>query len=163
MRIGILSDTHDQVKRAGQAARRLTDEGAEVLIHCGDLTGPDVVYECAGLPAYFVFGNNDYDERGLRRAMDDIGAVCLGRSGTVALGGRRLAVTHGDSATEVQRLIAAAPDYLFYGHFHVPIDERHGATRWINPGALHRAEQWTVALLDLEADALQLLTIGHTR
>ena len=163
MLIGILSDTHDQVARASRAVRKLADLGAEALIHCGDLTGPEVVHECVGLPAYFVFGNNDYNQVGLRRAMDDIGAVCLGVSGTVTLGGRRLAVTHGDSTKEMKRLAALAPDYLFFGHTHVPTDERVGPTRWVNPGALYRAPAWTVALLDLEGGSLRLLTIDHAR
>jgi putative phosphoesterase len=112
LRIGIISDTHDQLARTSQAVRRLAEAGAEALVHCGDLTGPDVVYECAGLPAYFVLGNNDFDEAGLRRAMADVGAVCLGRGGEVALGGWRIAVTHGDSARELRRLAALRPDYL---------------------------------------------------
>jgi putative phosphoesterase len=160
MRIGILSDTHDQVERTARAVRRLVDAGAECLIHCGDLTTPDVVYELAPLPSYLVFGNNDYDEAELRRAMALVGGVCLGRSGEIELAGKRVAVTHGDSLREVRKLVASKPDYLLYGHSHVPADERDGPTRWINPGALHRAAAWTVALLDLDTDALELLTIG---
>ena len=161
MRIGIVSDTHDQVARTARAVRRLADEGAEALVHCGDLTGPDIVHECAELPSYFVFGNNDFDRSGLRRAMTEIGAVCLGDSGDFELGGRRIAVTHGDVSSELRRLTAREPDYLLFGHSHIATDERIGATRLINPGALHRAPVWTVALLDLETDALQLLTIDH--
>lgn len=163
MRIGIISDTHDRIDRTTRAVRRLADEGAESLIHCGDLTGPAVVYECAALPTYFVFGNNDYNETGLRRAMADTGGVCLGRSGAIELGGRRIAVTHGDLVKEVRRLAALVPDYLFYGHSHVPADARDGPTRWVNPGALHRATAWTVALLDLDTDALRMLTILDAR
>ncbi len=163
MRIGILSDTHDQVDRTSRAVQRLIDEGAEALIHCGDLTGADVVYECAGLPAYFVFGNNDYDQSGLRKAMTTIKGVCLGRSGQIELMGKRIAVAHGDSEKEIERLAANRPDYLFFGHSHMAADERLGPTRWINPGALHRAAIWTVAVLDLETDGLRLLTIDPPR
>jgi putative phosphoesterase len=163
MRIGILSDTHNQLDRASRAVRRLLEEGAEVLVHCGDLTTPDVVYECALLPSYFVFGNNDDDEPGLKRAMAAAGAVCLGKSGEIALAGKRIAVTHGDSSREMRTLAAAAPDYLLFGHTHEPADERDGPTRWINPGALHRAKAWTVALLDLRTDVLQVLKIDNGR
>ena len=61
MRIGILSDTHDQVQRTKSAVAMLVEGGAETLIHCGDLTIADVVDECSVLPCYFVFGNCDYD------------------------------------------------------------------------------------------------------
>jgi putative phosphoesterase len=162
MRIGILSDTHDQVARTARAVELLVAAGAEALVHCGDLTGPDVVDTCAGLPSYFVFGNCDYDERALRRAMTVAGGFCLGRGGELVLGGRRIAVTHGHSAADVRHLAAAAPDYLLFGHSHVVADRREGPTRWINPGALHRAPVWTVALLDLATDRLTTLTVCDT-
>lgn len=159
MRIGILSDTHDQVARTATAVKLLVAEGAEALIHCGDITIPDVVYECARLPGYYVFGNNDFDQDDLRRAMDDSDGVCLGRSGEIVLGGKRIAVTHGDSSREYRRLLATRPDYLLFGHTHKTADGREGPTREINPGAIYRAPVWTVAILDLDADALRFHTV----
>ena len=96
MRIGILSDTHDQVQRTKSAVAMLAEGGAEALIHCGDLTIADVVDECSVLPCYFVFGNCDYDRESLRQAINRVGGTCLERGGLISLGGRRLAVTHGD-------------------------------------------------------------------
>jgi hypothetical protein len=159
MRIGILSDTHDRRERTALAVRLLIDSGAEALIHCGDLTEPEIAHECAGLPSTFVFGNNDDDEDGILAAIAEIGGVCLGRGGEIVVAGKRIAVTHGDRGKEVKRLAATAPDYLLFGHFHVTTDAREGPTRWINPGALHRAESWTVALLDLDADDLRFLKV----
>ena len=159
MKIGILSDTHDQVERTSRAVAALVGAGAEALIHCGDLTVPEVVLECGGLPSYFVFGNNDFDRDALLRAMALVGGRSLGRGGEVVLEGRRIAVTHGDSSGEIRRLLAADPDYLLFGHSHRAADERRGATRWINPGALYRARPWTAALLDLRTDLLEFLTI----
>lgn len=163
MKIGILSDTHDQVERTSKAVSALVAAGAEVLVHCGDITRPAVVLECAGLPTYYVFGNNDYDHDSLGRAIRGVGATSLGRGGMIELDGRRIAVTHGDSSKEVRRLAGLDPDYLLFGHSHVATDDRQGATRWINPGALHRAESWSVAVLDLQADVLEFLAIDDRR
>jgi putative phosphoesterase len=159
LRIGILSDTHDQVARTGRAVAMLQAEGAAALIHCGDLTGPDVVYECCVLPCYYVFGNNDFDEDALRAAMNATGGVCLETGGLIELAGRRIAVAHGDLPREVRRLESTAPDYLLFGHSHHPTDQREASIRWINPGALHRASTWTVALLDLAKDELEFLAV----
>lgn len=159
MRVGILSDTHDHLKRTARAVARLREEGAEVLIHCGDLTGPDVVHECGLLPSYYVFGNNDFDGPALRSAMGAVGGVCLERGGEIELAGKRIAVTHGDSAREARRLLAGVPDYFLYGHTHVPFDGE-GRPRHINPGALHRAAEWTVAVLDLSNDRLEFFRIS---
>jgi uncharacterized protein len=159
MILGIISDTHDRLARTVRAVEALVAGGAEAIVHCGDLTGPDIVLECGALPSYYVFGNNDFDEEALQAAMTSVAGVCLGRGGEVVLGGRRIAVTHGDSIREVNRLAYNSPDYLLYGHSHLFGDERRGPTRWINPGALHRAAIWTVALLDLDTDDLRFVEI----
>ena len=163
MRIGILSDTHDQVQRTKSAVAMLVEGGAETLIHCGDLTIADVVDECSVLPCYFVFGNCDYDRESLRQAINRVGGTCLERGGLIALGGRRLAVTHGDLDQELRRLAALEPDYLFSGHTHVASDVQKGPTRWINPGALHRASVWTVALLDIASKHVSMLPIVNAK
>lgn len=159
MLVGIISDTHDQIARTARAVRLLVGQGAQALIHCGDLTVPEVVYECSLLPGYYVFGNNDFDEESLRRAIAVTGGECLERGGVVELAGKRIAVAHGDSAREMRRLVAAAPDYVCFGHSHHKSDERRGSIRWINPGALHRASEWTVAVLDLGTDNLRFLAV----
>ena len=159
MILGILSDTHDRLARTIKAVAILKSAGAEALVHCGDVTTPSIVAECGIVPSYFVFGNNDYDEPGLRLAIEAVGGVCLERGGEITLGGRRIGVTHGDSTREVNRLLQADPDYLLFGHSHRRHDERRGTTRWINPGALHRAPDWTVAVLDLDADRLTFLNV----
>src|SRR5690606_31882157 len=97
MRLGILSDTHDQVDRAAAAVALLAAEGAEALVHCGDLTGPEVVHAVAsaGLPCRYVFGNNDFDLEDIEATVAATGGTMLGWAGTFELAGRRIAVTHG--------------------------------------------------------------------
>jgi uncharacterized protein len=162
MRLGILSDTHDKVARTKDAVAVLLDAGAEALIHCGDITIPDVVYALAPRPSYFVFGNCDFELDPLRQAIAAIGGSCLERGGLIELGGCRLAVTHGDSDGEITRLVAERPEYFFSGHTHQALDVRRGSTRFINPGALHRASTWTVALLDCASGQLRMLPIVNT-
>ena len=154
MKVGILSDTHNQVERTREAVTLLRAEGAEALFHCGDLTGMEIAEACATLPSYIVLGNNDLEARRLERVIRFGGGVCLGEGGEVSLGGKRIAVTHGHDGQQIRRLLAAAPDYLLLGHSHRREDRKSGRTRIINPGALHRAPQWTIALLDLAVDEL---------
>lgn len=159
MKLGIISDTHDQIERTSRGVSALIKAGAETLIHCGDITGRDVILEFGGIPSLFVLGNNDFDHDELRRAILGIGGTSLGRGAVVELHGRKIAVTHGDSTREIRRLVETNPDYFLFGHSHKATDERRGATRWINPGALYRATPWSVAVLDLETDRLEFLTI----
>jgi putative phosphoesterase len=161
MRVGILSDTHDRLARTIAAVELLLAEGAEVLIHCGDLTGPDIVHACASRPSYFVFGNNDDDLPILRGAIANVDGTCLEWGGEITLAGKRIAVTHGHMTRDLRPLLAAGPDYLLSGHSHETHDRMEGPTRRINPGALHRAAEYTVALLDLDKDELRFLTVAR--
>jgi predicted phosphodiesterase len=61
--------------------------------------------------------------------------------------------------TDVRRVLAGRPDYLFSGHSHIPGDTRTGTVRRVNPGALHGADQLTVALVDLTTDEVRFLTV----
>jgi predicted phosphodiesterase len=60
---------------------------------------------------------------------------------------------------DIRRALNARPDYLLTGHSHISSDTRVGIVRRINPGALHEAEQFTVALLNLTSDELEFLTL----
>ncbi|HYT92285.1 MAG TPA: metallophosphoesterase family protein [Gemmataceae bacterium] len=160
MRLGILSDTHNRLERTAAAVEQLRAAGAERLIHCGDLTGPEVVALCGVLPSYYVFGNNDADNiPALLAAIEEVGGLCLEWGGEVTLADKRIAIVHGHLHKDVRRLLAAQPDYLLSGHSHIAADARVGPTRRINPGALHRASEFTVVLLDLASDALQFLIV----
>ena len=161
MQIGIISDTHDQRQRSISAVEMLKGEGAEVLVHCGDLVEPPMVSIFSVLPCYFVFGNNDVTHlTGIQTAIATTQrAVCLQWGGEFELAGKRIAITHGHDPKEVSRLLAAGPDYLFSGHSHIAADWREGVTRRINPGAIHRARTFSVALLDLDKDSLRFLSI----
>ena len=162
MRLAVVSDTHGHVSSTKAAVRLLAAQDVEAVVHCGDIGSPAIIPLFAPWPAHFVFGNGDFKEAALRRAIGSCDGICLERGGELELGGKRIAVAHGDSAAEIRRLAAAKPDYLMFGHSHVATDEREGPTRWINPGALHRASTWTVALLDLDSDVLTMLRIRNS-
>lgn len=160
MLIGILSDTHDELDRARRAVALLSARGADVLIHCGDLVEPEMLAACAVRPLYFVFGNNDADVvPRLRATAKFLKATCLEWGDTIELAGKHVAVTHGHMAVDRRRLSRPTPDYFLSGHSHVPLDLREGACRFINPGALHRADEYTVALLNLATDELEFLRV----
>lgn len=161
MLIGIVSDTHDKADTMATAIALLRERGAEFFVHCGDVGSPRVLDHLAGLPACFVFGNCDWDRAGLKRYAADIDLACHETFGDLTLGGKRIAVIHGDDHALKRRLLAAQQhDYLLQGHTHVREDTRVGRTRLINPGALHRANPKTAALLDTAGDKLEFIIVA---
>jgi hypothetical protein len=101
-----------------------------------------------GVPVHIVRGNTDYDLPALLPFQ------------RVELGGKRFALVHGDNAWRFEETISGQQfDYVITGHTHVARDERHGRTRVINPGAVHRAAEPSVAILETESDRLAFLRL----
>ena len=160
MLIGIISDTHDELIRTRNAVNLLRARGAEVIIHCGDIFGPEVIAECAILPLYFTFGNRDCDlVPALKEAARTHGATCLEWGGLFTIAQKRIAVVHGHLTMDLRPLLNTSPDYLCSGHSHIAGDWYEGPTRRVNPGALAEADEYSVALLDLETDTVQFFPI----
>jgi uncharacterized protein len=160
MLVGILSDTHDESARTAAAIEVFHSHRVDVLIHCGDIIEPSILNLCTIRPFYFVFGNNDADlVPELRAVAATIGATCLEWGDILELSGFQIAITHGHMTSDVRRLKAKQPHYFLFGHSHVATDVRSETCRWINPGALSRADEYTVAILNLADDQLQYLTL----
>jgi uncharacterized protein len=158
--IGILSDTHDRLESTLAGMNLLRGGGAEFYIHCGDVGGQQIIDQLAGLKAALVWGNNDWDRRELTRYAETLGIQVFQASGELDLDGKRFALAHGDDPRIVREFVEQQQhDYLLVGHSHVKSDQRVGRIRLINPGALHRASEKSVALLDTASDDLKFLRI----
>ncbi len=69
MKIGIISDSHDNLPNIRKALALLKSRGAEALIHTGDIVAPFSVKEILkfGGPVYGVFGNNNGEVAGIKK------------------------------------------------------------------------------------------------
>jgi putative phosphoesterase len=174
--IGLLSDSHGDADATRLGAGILLDHGARMLLHMGDiggLAGRDVLKELAAAKARLdaardpsialtvrvVFGNND-DEDELASIACRLGLPVDHPAGWLEIEGKTLVYTHGDDARTMREAVLAEVDYLIHGHTHRPHDQRDGRTRIINPGALHRADPHSVALLDTARDALTFYRVA---
>ncbi len=168
MKIGILSETHGHVERTKSAMAILTNAGVECVLHCGDIGSDKVMVELyssyllSKIPIYAVLGNVDYPDDDYL-SWNKKGEIYVGgRFARLTLADKDIALIHGDNSLKLQSVIHSnIYDYVFTGHTHVKRDERIGKTRIINPGAVYRASQPTVACLDLNDDVLEDLPIMH--
>jgi putative phosphoesterase len=158
MLLGILSDSHGHAETTHRAVEALLEAGAETLIHLGDIGSEEVLEELVVVPAKIVFGNCD-DERLLARHAERLGVEVCHPIGFLEHASKRIAFSHGHLVPLMEAAVRNAVDYLLHGHTHEVRDERIGSTRVINPGALHRASRYTVALLDPQADRLRVLEV----
>jgi putative phosphoesterase len=159
MLLGIISDTNDRFDVMATAVRVLVDAGAELFVHCGDIGNRKVLDPLAGLNAAFVWGDRDADRMGLLRYADQMGIRCFGVFGELQAETKAIAVIHGNDPKITRRLVREKLyDYMLVGHSKTTLDERTERTRLISPGSLEGSNK-TVALLDTESDALQIIQV----
>ena len=171
MRIGIVSDTHDDLTAVEAAVALFEREGVDAVVHCGDFVAPFSVTPFdvadgpdAGFDFYAVRGNND-GEWAVQSTVESFGTY-LGEAGALSFGGPDsddgavdVAVTHGTSEVVVDALVDCGDyDYVLHGHTHAHgVERRDGAVR-VNPGGLPipvagADDVFRVAILDVGADA----------
>lgn len=169
-RIGLLSDSHGRALTTRRAVSVLREHGAQVLLHLGDVGTVEVVDEIIVDPTaspthtvtQLVFGNTDWDIENLSRYAVGLGIVNDHPVGRLTLdGGGALVFTHGDNEQIMAQAIKQQVRYLCHGHTHRASDTRKGKTRIINPGALFRAREYTVALLDTDTDELTFYPVAE--
>ena len=162
MWIGIVSDTHGHVKNTRRAVEAMKAYDVELVIHCGDIGSTAIVPLFAAWPTHFVFGNVDGNEGALRRAIESAGQTCHGRFGSLEIGNRKIAFLHSDDSRMFEKTVHSGEwDLVCYGHTHVAEQHAESTTLVLNPGALYRAAQHTVAIAELPS--LRIISINLQR
>ena len=130
--LAVISDTH-----LPRGRRRLPDAcveriaAADLVIHAGDFTAPEVFDEIAaiGPPVRAVHGNVDAPALKLR----------LPETESFDADGATIAMVHdaGPSKRRLERMRARFPDAdaVVFGHSHIPLHEQDGGFQIFNPGS----------------------------
>lgn len=158
MKIGIISDTHDNLSNTIYCLEQLRNLGITTLIHCGDLTGPDLLAYFDGFKVIYTFGNCDKAPGLIKAGLTKLkGNSIAASSFDGKFNDRRILVFHGDIEGQVMEAVRLrCYDYIIHGHTHQHSDHRQLKSRIINPGALGGVyrERRSYCVLDLETDDL---------
>lgn len=162
MKIGIISDTHDDVENVQSAIEIFNTEKVTHVIHAGDYIFPGIVLEFKKLDAKLigVLGNNDGERVHLLKNFLSIGGELKGELGEVVLDGVLFGIYHGTDEQIKKKLVDSGKyDVVITGHTHrieMPsaystiktndekqqdgnkIQKNGGTTLVLNPGTAHR-------------------------
>jgi putative phosphoesterase len=169
MKLGVISDTHDNVPAVEAAMDRFRAAHVDAIVHCGDFIAPPVVphLDLAGVPVHAVRGNNDGEGEGLVSAFESLdGGTLHGRFAELAFDGLEFAVLHGEQRPVIEALAASGEyDYVCHGHWHVREHRSVGETTVLDPGAHFPTvgeDHRTVAVVDTARDAVEFLDVGES-
>ncbi len=141
MKIGIISDTHDQIGRVKKAVEVFSREQVEMVVHCGDIVSPFMLRYFKDLKCSikFLFGNNTGDILLHLKYAKEFGLPDheFGTFFSLERAGKKIAVYHGDHQEITAALIKCGDfDCVFTGHDHLPRIEKVKKVLWVNPGSL---------------------------
>lgn len=139
MKIGIISDTHDDVETVKKATQAFKEEKVDLVFHLGDYISPPIVRLFKGLKLIGIFGNNDGYKYVLIKAFEEIGGDIKGDFATLEVEGLKIALYHGEFP-EISEALAKSQDYdlVLTGHWHKSEIKEIGKTLWISLGAVHQ-------------------------
>ena len=161
MKIGIISDTHENMPKIKAAVELFNREEMEVVLHAGDIISPITAKEFSALqaPLIGVFGNNDGDKLFLTERFKMIGTIHSKRY-EGEFGGKKFLLIHEPDMLDALTK-SNVYDVIVYGHTHRSEITRRGKTLVINPG---EGGGWitgksTAVLLDTETMEAELVEL----
>jgi uncharacterized protein len=161
LRIGIISDTHDDIENVQRAIEIFNTEKVEYVIHAGDYIFPGIVIEFKKLNAKLigVLGNNNGEKIHLLKNFLNIGGELKGEMGEIELDGISFGLYHGTDREIKEKLVSSQKyDIVICGHTHrieLPFvssatnnnnekklrnktNRKRGPTSVLNPGSAHK-------------------------
>ena len=147
MKIGIISDSHDDVDNVNRAIDIFEQNNVKIVIHAGDIISPPIVNEFkkltdAGVKFFGIFGNNDGEKRGLENAFSFVNGELLGDEGKIEIDSLKFCIYHGQDLRKKDKIINSQKfDVFVYGHSHTKhselIHNKKRSTLILNPGSSH--------------------------
>lgn len=141
MRIGIISDTHDNHRNVRRAIEIFNEQAVECVLHAGDITAPSTASlfaELGGSRFVAVMGNCDADRLSLRSAIEAFAGEAHESRFDGSIDGKAVYMAHIPQAVK-HAIDSQAYDLVVYGHTHHQDIGRVGRTLIVNPGA---ARNW---------------------
>lgn len=157
MKIGLISDTHDNLPKLERAVSFFNKNKVDFVLHAGDYVAPFTVDKLKALSCDWigVFGNNDGERKGLSaKSLDRIKDPPY----RFKLLGRKVTLTHDPQSVNINKEKA---ELIVFGHTHRPETVKIKDKLVVNPG---ECSGWvsgksTIAIVDLAALSARIIKI----
>jgi len=160
MKLGIMSDTHDNVPLIVKAVEIFNNADVDAVLHAGDYVSPFSLKPLLSLECDFlgVWGNNDGD----KLALQNMAQGKIENSPHIEFYGRKK-ILLGHHLETLEALIRSQEFHLIvYGHTHRPEIRKKGTTLVVNPG---ECGGWvegksTLAIVELEDQTAEIIELA---
>ncbi|MFH0852936.1 MAG: metallophosphoesterase [bacterium] len=170
MKIGVISDTHDNAKKILEAIKIFNNKSVDLVVHCGDWVSPFLPDFCKDLNCKIisVYGNNEGDKTRFKQRLAKNNWNIEFNEGIkkLVLGGKRIAVYHGHDKKLLADLFNAQKyDIVLSGHTHKPVVENINGVLHINPGTISGTREselineYTIAIYETNNNEAEIINL----
>ncbi len=165
MRIGVIGDSHDNLKNIEKALSILTSNDVDVILHTGDIISPfsAKLFTKIETPSYFTFGNNDGEKLLLKEILSSSkNCKLIWPKASIELMNYKIILLHGEDESIVESLAESNKyDLIAYGHWHKVVNKKVNNTILVNPGELcgYLTGKASLAIIELEKKEAEIIEI----
>jgi len=161
MLIGIMSDTHNDVDATVTAISIFRERGIKTIIHAGDITSPRMLEYLKDFECYIVLGNGDIiDSDDINAKASSLGIGHVGEKVEFECCGKSFIVFHGHDVPMYRQAVSSGKyNFIIKGHTHHFENYISNECRIINPGAVYGHDESSIAILDVEADRVEKISL----
>ena len=136
MLVGVVSDTHNNIKNIEKIISLFNEESVDIVIHTGDISKATTLQLFSGLecPMVGVFGNNDRMEEGLENVCEKYNFKFQEPPLALNIRDKKILIFHEPDLIEDHLNTDKNIDLIIHGHTHRYREERLGNIKYFNPG-----------------------------
>mgnify|MGYP001208526132 FL=1 len=136
MLIGVVSDTHNNIKNIEKIIHLFNEEPVDLVIHTGDISKAETlrIFSELDAPLVGVFGNNDRIEEGLKEVCVEYNFNFQEPPLSITLQGKKIVVFHEPDLIKDYIKEHKDIDLILHGHTHRYKEEKIDRTVYFNPG-----------------------------
>ena len=136
MLIGVVSDTHNNIKNIKKIIDLFNEAQVELVIHTGDISKAETlkIFSALDCPLMGVFGNNDRLEEGLKEVCKENNFTFQEPPLSLILDNKKIAVFHEPELIDDYIKDHQNIDVILHGHTHRYKEEIIENTIYFNPG-----------------------------
>ena len=136
MLVGVVSDTHNNIKNIKKIISLFNEEQVDLVIHTGDITKATTleIFSNLNSPLVGVFGNNDRIEEGLKEVCEEYNFNFQDPPLSLTLEHKKVAVFHEPELIDDYIKDYKDTDIILHGHTHRYKEEKVYGIIYFNPG-----------------------------
>ena len=136
MIVGVVSDTHNNIKNIKKIIDLFNDEQVDLVIHTGDISKASTleIFSNLNSPLVGVFGNNDRIEEGLKEVCKEYNFNFQEPPLSLTLENKKVAVFHEPELIAGHIKDHQNIDLILHGHTHRYKEEITDGIIYFNPG-----------------------------